>query len=467
MNIWDKPLTKWSTLWLAVSAIVSFHLTYLVQGITPFPVIFLGCLFLLANLPTSRRAFYVGMGIGLAIYAPHLRFFWEIFQGGAIALWIILSFWLGLFVVLGRACLLRFGLKAWACAAPFFWIGLEYFRSELYFFKFSWLNVGYALSNSGSLPYFSCYGVYGVGFVLMTIAVFFSGFRRLTGIWVLVLGIAVALELSYPSVAPYPQLSTQPSFRITGVQLEFPSLGEALAGLDNAVRKFPNTDLLVLSEYSFMGPVPSPVKKWCRNHQKYLVVGAEQPVSTSQFYNTAFVVSPAGEIIFQQAKCVPVQLMKDGLAATNQDVWNSPWGKIGFGICYDASYTRVTDKLIREGAQALIFPTMDTMEWGEYQHRLHARIAPMRAAEYAVSVFRLCSSGISQFIDPRGRMIASAPFPGQGAIMSGKIVLTNGGRMPPDRWLGPFSVGVIAVFIVVTAIKQLRQRLILSASETT
>ncbi len=28
---------------------------------------------------------------------------------------------------------------------PIIWTGLEYFRSELYYLKFSWLNIGYAL----------------------------------------------------------------------------------------------------------------------------------------------------------------------------------------------------------------------------------------------------------------------------------------------------------------------------------
>jgi apolipoprotein N-acyltransferase len=54
---------------------------------------------------------------------------------------------------------------------------------------------------------------------------------------------------------------------------------------------------------------------------------------------------------------------------------------IGICICYDLSYSRVTDRLLRLGAQALIVPTMDLIDWGRRQHELHARVAPMRAAE--------------------------------------------------------------------------------------
>ena len=120
------------------------------------------------------------------------------------------------------------------------------------------------------------------------------------------------------------------------------------------------------------------------------------PSSRRTFYNTAFVIDPRGEVVFRQAKCVPIQFFKDGLPALEQRVWDSPWGKIGFCICFDLSYRRVADALIRSGAQALIVPTMDLAEWGAHQHRLNARIAPIRAAEYGIPIFRLASSGISQ-----------------------------------------------------------------------
>jgi apolipoprotein N-acyltransferase len=444
MQLWNKNLGSWSTLGLAATAILSFHLAYAIPNCQILLLLFLYCLFHLANLQTSRHAFYVGLGIGLAIYAPQLSFFWTIFQGGAIALWVILSCWLGLFLLLGRACLLRFGLIVWAWVAPFLWTGLEYFRSELYYLRFSWMNAGYALSDSAALPYLACYGVYGIGFVLMTLAVLVGAFRQLGWSWRIVVGIMTALLLLYPALTPVPMRQRHPSFRVTGVQLEFPSLLEAESALDQAIHKFPETDVLVLSEYTFSGPVPKLIKQWCRKHHKYLVVGGEDPVSASQYYNTAFVISPDGEIVFRQAKCVPIQFFKDGLPAPGQALWNSPWGKLGFGICYDASYTRVTDELIRQGAQGLIFPTMDVVDWGLRQHELHARIAPMRAAEYVVPVFRLCSSGISQFVGPSGRVFESAPFPGQGAIMSAQMQLANRGRLPLDRWLAPLSVGITA-----------------------
>jgi apolipoprotein N-acyltransferase len=239
------------------------------------------------------------------------------------------------------------------------------------------------------------------------------------------------------------------------VQLEGAGVGQVKTALDAALKQHPQTDLFVLSEYAFASPIPKSITNWCKERGQWLVAGGEDPISPVQYYNSVFVVGPDGAIAFQQTKCVPVQFMKDGLPAREQRVWNSPWGKLGFGICYDASYTRVTDELIRQGAQALIFPTMDSAEWGKAEHELHGRIAPMRAAEYAVPVFRLCSSGISQFAGRNGRVISSAPFPGQEALLCAKMDLPPRGRMPLDRPLAEFCVVASAsliLFLIVDAL---------------
>ena len=100
-----------------------------------------------------------------------------------------------------------------------------------------------------------------------------------------------------------------------------------------------------------------------RNH-RYLVVGGKDPAPKNNYYDTDFVVGPNGDIVFRQGKSVPIQFFKDGLPAPKQELWNSPWGKIGFCVCYDLSYTRVIDPLVKMGAQLIIVPTMDVVDWG-------------------------------------------------------------------------------------------------------
>jgi apolipoprotein N-acyltransferase len=112
------------------------------------------------------------------------------------------------------------------------------------------------------------------------------------------------------------------------------------------------------------------------------------------------------------------------------------------------SYTRVTDRLVQLGAEAIIVPTMDLVDWGRAQHELHARIAPARATEYGLPIFRLASSGISQVVDSAGRVTATAPFPGDGAAVAGTLELRGAGSRPLDRWLAPLAVGVTALLTI-------------------
>ena len=66
-----------------------------------------------------------------------------------------------------RRARLRFGNVWGVLLIPFLWTGLEYFRSELYYLRFSWFNVGYAFSSSPNSVPLNQLGMYGIAFLLM------------------------------------------------------------------------------------------------------------------------------------------------------------------------------------------------------------------------------------------------------------------------------------------------------------
>ena len=431
---------------LACGAVAAFHLAYAFSALSCLMLVFLCCLIELAGLPTPRKAFYFGLVIGEAVYAPHLLFFWKLFGWSSIALWTVLAFWLGLFVALARLCRLRFGRLA-VVQLPFVWTGLEYFRGELYHLRFSWLNAGYAFSDSPHVLAAAPLGMYGLGWTLMALAgtLFLVSPKKAALLLVLYLAGLGTLVNRPPGPGPGAKSAT---VQVAGIQMEFPAEPEVAPALDSLIEEHPEAELIVLSEYTFLGPIPDQIKDWCGRNRKYLVAGGKDFLSPTDFYNTAFVVDPNGDVVFKQAKSVPVQFLVDGRKAVEQRVWDSPWGRIGIAVCYDLSYRRVMDGLIRQGAQAILVPTMDMEEWGAYQHRLHARVAPVRAAEYQVPIFRVCSSGISQLIDGTGRTVASAPYPGQMAMIAGALDLAERGRRPLDAWLAPLSVAVTVGMIL-------------------
>lgn len=457
MNIQNpsaKPL-GWgkSFLWL-VLAVACFHAAYTSIKFPAAGLLIFGYAYFLVRLtdqPSVRRAFYFGLATGFLCYAPQLFFFWRIFNAAAITLWLVLAFWVGLFVAMVCGCTRRWGKARTLWLIPIIWTGLEYFRSELYYLKFSWLNVGYALSSFRSNP-FDVFGMYGVGFVMFAIIAVWINRHLLKRVligWLvslLFLLIGLAFLLQIIAAARYEQPFRPLS--IAGIQMEFPYPGTLPNCLYMALAQNPDAQIFVLSEYTLDGLVPDSLKNWCRVHARYLVVGGKDPAGTDNFYDTAFVVGTNGDIVFKQVKSVPIQFFKDGLPAPTQEVWNSPWGKIGICICYDLSYTRVTDRLVKEGAQLLIVPTMDVEDWGRHEHELHALVAPVRAAEYGIPIFRLASSGISQAVAGGGYVIAQTSFPGSLDILSAQLHLPMRGSLPLDRLLAPVCVGITAVVTI-------------------
>jgi len=440
--------------WIPVVAWAALAIGFFSAAYAAFPPAIVGYLFAMAQLARvarGRAAYYSGLGVGLAIGAAWLTFFFTVFSFGASALWYVYAFWLGAFVALAGAVLRRWGNRGW-WLVPVLWCGLEYFRSELYYLRFSWLNAAYAF---GGVP--GKLGMYGFGFLLMagaSLAAWLWPRQRAASLGTLALTGLAAVGLP---LIPFTEPAGR-TVRVTGVQMEAPTEPEVIVRLTEALRRHPETELLVLSEYTFHGPVPEPVKSWCARNHRYLIAGGEAPAPRGKYRNTSFVVDPEGKVVFQQAKSVPIQFFADGLPAQEQQVWNSPWGRIGICICYDLSYRRVTDRLVRLGAEALIVPTMDVADWGRRQHEMHARVAPVRAAEYGIPIFRVASSGISQHVDGYGRVLATAPFPGQGSILTARLNLFGPGHLPVDTWLAPACSLATLVTALWIGSERLRRR---------
>jgi len=436
---------KKSFLWMAL-AVACFHAAYTSLQYPAAGLLIFGYAYGLVRLtdqPSVRRAFWLGLATGFLCYAPQLLFFWRLFGPEAIALWLMLAFWIGLFAAIVCGSIRRWGKLKAMWLTPFVWTGIEYFRSELYYLKFSWLNVGYALQ-------FPIFGMYGAGFFVFAVAIIYFFIRlihvSLVELLLCIAALVIILWLSLVSlVNGHSRRHLTTPLTLVGVQMEFPPAGVIPKMLDQALAKNTNAPIFVLSEYTLDGPVPDSLKNWCRNNSRFLVVGGKDFVTNDIYYNTAFVVGTNGEIVFKQAKSVPIQFFKDGLPAQKQEVWDSPWGKIGICICYDLSYTRVTDELVRQGAQLLIVPTMDMLEWGRHQHELHARVAPVRAAEYGIPIFRVASSGISQAVTGSGYVVAKTSIPGDGEIFSAQLRLPRQGSLPLDRFLAPICTGVTGI----------------------
>lgn len=421
-----------------------FYLCHLHAALFVVSIGYLWAVRSLAFSASARTAWYAGMALGLLVFVPHLRFFYGIFGLAAWVLWSVLALWIAAFGSLAWYTRRALPPKLFALILPLLWMATEYARSELYYLRFSWDGVGYAWHEVPiALAAFGHYGLPAVILLLIGLP------RALCRPQAKATVIALVL-LALPAAAtdgPY----------VAGIQLEFPEPSDITPALDLTLTNHPEANIVVLPEYTTKNGVPERLRAWCRQNQRYLVLGSTNPAGPEQYYNTAYVIDPAGEIVHKQAKSVPIQFFRDGLPAETQAVWQSPWGPIGICICYDLSYTRVVDELVRQGAKALIVPTMDVAEWGAYQHTVHAKVAPTRAAEYRIPIFRLASSGISQLVDAHGNVLATAPFPGPRATIGGHLAMSANARLPWDRRLARITLGALPVLLLILIIHTRRR----------
>jgi apolipoprotein N-acyltransferase len=93
-----------------------------------------------------------------------------------------------------------------------------------------------------------------------------------------------------------------------------------------------------------------------------------------------------------------------------QPLFATPIGPVGAVICYESSYPELTREEVARGAGLLAIVTDDTWYGRTAAPKQHANFAALRAVETDRYVVRAAATGISEIIDPTGRVIQSAPL---------------------------------------------------------
>jgi len=107
-------------------------------------------------------------------------------------------------------------------------------------------------------------------------------------------------------------------------------------------------------------------------------------------------------------------------------------GKIGTVICFESSYPRLTREQVARGAGLLVISTDDTWFGRTAAARQHSAMAAVRAAETDRYLIRSAATGISQVVDPTGRVLAEADLFRPAVVAA--PVQSRTTRTPYVRW---------------------------------
>jgi len=390
------------------------------------PIVLTGLFVLLQNM-TPRRAAYIGQAFGTMLAACALRWLWDMFGPAALSLWAII----GAFTAVTCALTVWLRARRLLSRMPFplllavVWTGIEYFRSEPMVLNFGWLGVGYPLIDSPLAARIAgAIGSYGISFLVVAGCAYAAMGRnpRLIALRLIPL-LLLLLPFPRPLAAPDPAHA----FPVRLVQANSED-DETLFLLSRSPADTA-PQLLVWPELSFYSDPRPNDKQWKPGrdpHEKgweklrglaqqshvYFLFGAHdesEATNDADFRNTAFLLNPQGDLIGKHVKNHTVHFMKEGLAGTDAHVFPTPFGSFGVGICFDMDYPDVARRLVNNGAESLIVPSNNPLNWGPVQHAQHKQVFQMRAAECDRWLATADIAGNTFLVAPTGQIARSVP----------------------------------------------------------
>jgi apolipoprotein N-acyltransferase len=389
---------------------------------------------------------------------------------GAVLLLLVLSFALffGVFSLLVGELARRWQLLALA-AAPFAWVTMEWLRTFIFFGGFPWNLLGYAVApHVGWIQHAAYTGVYGVSFLVAAGNALVAGYwlfpspRRALSLAVVALAL-VGTEIWSWRLPPAPttaqaflvqaNLPQQEEFDPEWVrhhpeeltrleQMTREAVGRSAAN-SPALTVWPE---LPVSLYFHHDPaLRARLLQLAQATRSYFLIGVvdyrPDAEGVQHPYNSAVLVSPAGEFITQYDKIhlvpfgeyLPLERWLGFLGPLVEEVSGfrpgsqpvvmpAGEGKLAVVICYEAIFPGLVREFVEEGAEVLVkmWPEHGPAAGGGdapvspagHQHRGHGSRGPLRACgrpsaqPYACGADgRLCLPEREEFLRAQRRLV--------------------------------------------------------------
>ena len=208
-----------------------------------------------------------------------------------------------------------------------------------------------------------------------------------------------------------------------------------------------------------------------RAHQAMVIGGVEFDGSLHKSANSLFLMDAQGNVTgsYQKRQLVPFGEFVPGVARfpflkalhvtpsdmkagadTQMLLDGGPGiGPIGATVCFESSYPRFLREQVARGAGLLVISTDDAWFGRTAAARQHSAIAAVRAAETDRYLVRSAATGISQIVDPTGRVLAEAGL-FRPAVVWGRVE-SRATLTPYVRW-GDWFVGLCALLLAGAAL---------------
>ena len=360
---------------------------------------------------------------------------------------------------------------AYSFLVPIVWTGMEILRGRMAT-GFPWVCLGHTQwDNLPIIQISSITGMYGVTFLIAmingAIASFFINIRKWRS-WLKAVTIPFALLIA-TLVYGWIAMSALPQGEKIKVALvpgnikqmdKLRSWGSADWILDKYIRTTERAaaekpDIIVWPEtsvprYMFLSDsTQMELKSIVQGWNAYFLMGTphKELYPERKTYNSAFLLSPEGEIIdnyykihlvpvgefFPMKRYLPKSWQKLVTGVSDWDmgdrytIFSAPPAKFGLVICFESIFPELFRKSVGKGVNLMGIITNDAWFDGTYAAEQHYSMAHFRAVENRVTVFRCANYGISCIIDPWGRAKHKIKPESNESYLVGDVCLRQGG----------------------------------------
>lgn len=175
-----------------------------------------------------------------------------------------------------------------------------------------------------------------------------------------------------------------------------------------------------------------------------LIVGVSKREDT-KVYNSAYLFSPAGEVLLKYDKQHLVPAFESRYTPGNKLGVRGNWG---IQICKDMDFIQPALEYSKQGVNIVFVPALDFHDDGWS----HARVAVMRGVEGSYAVARAGQWGLLTLSDSRGRIIdrVSTDTMEDGTLLIGELALGEGKSIYSKwgNWFGWSSLGLFVILII-------------------
>ena len=443
-----------------------------------FPLAWIGLVPLLVSIKSAsnwKSAFWLGYLTGLIFFFGLIYWiillypFANIFVTtlGCVALVGYISVYVGVFAVLLYRLPCQSG-TLFVLVAALGWTALEWVRGWL-MTGFPWGSLGYTQwNNLPAIQVASITGVYGVSFVIVllnaAIALLVRGYpnwQREVRTMILPITVVIA-SFGYGFFCLSNSKADTTALKVALVpgnvrQIEkwrdkqFPEIFDRYIRLTQKANES-TPDFIVWPETAIRSTIflreagnRRKFRQMLREGDIYLLTGVPNVTSDKKVYNSVFLYSPSGEKLGSYSKIhlvpfgeyVPLSRYLPNFIqflpyepGKSIDLIPFPWKNrqidIGISVCFESVFPDLFRKAVKQGADVMGILSNDAWFESTAAPEQHLAVAPFRAIENRVPVFRCANGGISCIIDAYGRVITTRIRPDDTeSFLIGDVPLRN------------------------------------------